>query len=244
MTEGFENLSALVLAGGLGTRLAPVVSDRPKPLADVGGRPFLAELLRRLAAAGLRHAVLCTGHLGDMVRAEFGASFGPLALDYSQEASPMGTAGALRLGAEQARSGTVLALNGDSLMDLDFAAFHRFHLQHPGEGSLALARVEDATVCGRVELDPQGRITVFREKDPAPGPAWVNGGLYLLPRAWLLDLPRVPSSLEREVFPAWIPRLWGFPTEGPLLDIGTSESYRRAQQLLAPPTEATHGRPG
>lgn len=244
MTEDLGNLSAMVLAGGLGTRLAPVISDRPKPLADVGGRPFLAELLRRLADAGLRHAVLCTGHLGDMVRAHFGPAFGPLALDYSQETSPLGTAGALRLGAEQAHSGTVLALNGDSLMDLDFAAFHCFHLSHPGEGSLALARLEEATACGRVELDPQGRIAAFREKDPAPGPAWVNGGIYLLPRAWLMELPLAPASLEREVFPAWIPRLWGFPTEGPLLDIGTPESYRRAQHILAPPTEATHGRPG
>ncbi len=97
--EDLSKVTAAILAGGLGTRLRPVVPDRPKVLADVRGRPFLAYLLDNLVVQGVREVVLCTGYLGEQIRKAFGETWGPLRLWYSQEEAPLGTAGALRLAA-------------------------------------------------------------------------------------------------------------------------------------------------
>src|SRR5690349_11866919 len=111
-----RDTTALILAGGLGTRLRSVVADVPKVLAPVHGRPFLACLLDQLADAGLTHAVLCTGYRADLVAAAFGTKYRNLTLDYSEETEPLGTGGALRLAIDRARSQTVLAMNGDSFV--------------------------------------------------------------------------------------------------------------------------------
>ncbi|MGB9105690.1 MAG: HAD-IIIA family hydrolase, partial [Terriglobales bacterium] len=116
-------MTAAVLAGGLGKRLQSVISDRPKVLAPVAGRPFLAYLLEQLVQAGAGKAVICTGHLAEQVRATFGGSFGPMPLIYSQEQQPLGTAGALRQALPLLDSDPVLVLNGDSYCDVDIAAF-------------------------------------------------------------------------------------------------------------------------
>src|SRR5437879_409147 len=96
MDEQRKMINAVVLAGGLGTRLRPVLADRPKTLAPVAGRHFLAYLLDQLADAGFKKVILCTGHFGDQVRDAFGGRFRSLHLYYSQEQEPLGTAGALR----------------------------------------------------------------------------------------------------------------------------------------------------
>src|SRR5262249_25716089 len=107
-------VTAVVLAGGLGARLRGAAAHRPQGLAPVHGRPFLAFLLDQLSDAGVRRAVLATGHRGDLVAAEFGERYRELSLVYSHEDSPLGTGGALRAALQMARSPTVLALNGDS----------------------------------------------------------------------------------------------------------------------------------
>jgi NDP-sugar pyrophosphorylase family protein len=103
-------MTVVILAGGLGTRLRSVVADKPKVLARVHGKPFLSLLLDQLAAAGIRSAVLCTGYLGEQVQAEFGDSYGSIRLAYSQESSPLGTAGALRLALPIINTNCVLVL--------------------------------------------------------------------------------------------------------------------------------------
>ena len=117
-----SNIEAAILAGGLGTRLRSVVPDRPKVLAEIGGRPFIEILLDQVAAAGIRTAVLCTGYLGDQIEARLGTRRGPLALRYSREVEPLGTGGALRLALPMLASDTVLVLNGDSYCDADLRA--------------------------------------------------------------------------------------------------------------------------
>ena len=107
-------VTAAILAGGLGTRLRSVVKDRPKVLAEIRGVPFLTYLLDQLAAAGVRDVVLCTGYMGEQVRSAFGDSYGGMCLSYSQESSPLGTAGALRLALPLFKSSSVLVMNGDS----------------------------------------------------------------------------------------------------------------------------------
>src|SRR3989338_6029269 len=119
MTEGpktkrLSGVTVAILAGGLGTRLRSVIADRPKVLAEVRGRPFLTYIFDQLIAASIKYAVLCTGYLGEKVCDRFGDSYGSLRLAYSQEPSPRGTAGALRLALPLFKSDSVLVMNGDS----------------------------------------------------------------------------------------------------------------------------------
>lgn len=227
--------TAAILVGGLGTRLRSVVSDRPKPLANVDGRPFLAWQLEWLAAVGVRRVVLCCGFQGELVQRSLGDRFGPLELVYSQEPKPLGTAGALRLAASLVLDATLLALNGDSFCPANLAAFARMHVHSHLPASLLLARVEDVSRYGAVSFDPTGRLTQFEEKGATTGAGWINAGAYLFEMALLQEIPTGRSvSLEREMFPAWLPRgLYGHCTEAPFLDIGTPESYAQASEFLA-----------
>ena len=107
-------VTAVILAGGVGSRLRSAVSDRPKVLAEVNGRPYLEHLFDQLIDADIENAVLCTGHLADMVKKACGSTYGSMKLSYSQEFTPMGTGGALRLATPHIRSDSVLVMNGDS----------------------------------------------------------------------------------------------------------------------------------
>jgi NDP-sugar pyrophosphorylase family protein len=234
MSESLAGIPAFILAGGLGTRLRPAVSDRPKALAEVAGRPFLAWLLDGLAAAGVRRAVLCTGYRGEMIRQAVGDRFQTLALDYSQETEPLGTGGAVRAALPLCDSPRLLVLNGDSLCRADLARFARQHAQRGAACSLVLARVEDTSRYGRVETAADGRLTQFVEKGDAAGPGWINAGVYLFQRPVIEGMPPARAlSLERDLFPAWLGRgLYGHQQDGPFLDIGTPESYSAAVDFV------------
>src|ERR1700677_3864366 len=124
-----DNVMGAVLAGGMGTRLRSVVADRPKVLATVHNRPFLAYLLDQVARAGVRETVLLTGYMAGVVQQQFGSKFAGMSLSYSEEPAPLGTAGAIRHALLLLTRPTVLVLNGDSYCDLDLAAFFERH-QH------------------------------------------------------------------------------------------------------------------
>ncbi len=229
-----KNLTAAILAGGLGTRLRPAVSDKPKVLADVGGRPFILRLLEQLAAAGIQNVVLCTGHLGEQVEAALGTSFQSVALAYSRETAPLGTAGALRQALPLLNSDPVLALNGDSFCECDIRALIDFHHTRAARNTICLRAVDDTSRYGRVALDSQDRILAFEEKGVS-GRGWINAGIYLLARTTLEAIPvNTAVSIEREVFPALVANgLFGFRTRGTrFIDIGTPESYAAAPGIL------------
>jgi NDP-sugar pyrophosphorylase family protein len=228
---------AFVLAGGLGTRLKPRFGDLPKPLAPVGGRPFLSHQLEWLASHGIREVVLCVGHGADQVRAALGdgASHG-VRLQYSVEDQPLGTGGALRLAARFV-DGPALVANGDTLAPVDPWALERARWERGAVGAVALFRVADAAARGRIERDDAGRVTRFTEKDVAAlGPAWVNGGLYAFDPALWRRLPAAGAcSLERDVLPVLAAegRLEGFEVAGEFYDIGTPEEWERAERRFA-----------
>jgi NDP-sugar pyrophosphorylase family protein len=229
-------IDAAILAGGLGTRLRQTVSDRPKALAPVAGRPFLSHLLDQIAAAGLQRVVLCTGYLGDQVQEAFGDRYGELALSYSHESSPRGTAGALRLALPLLRSDPVLVLNGDSYCDVALPNLVAWHEEHrtTSAGSLLVTWVDDTARYGTVDLDDAGAVIAFREKSGQAIPGWINAGVYLLSRRLLMSIPAGIASLERDVLPSWVGRgLDGYRMKLPFVDIGTPESYARAEALLA-----------
>jgi NDP-sugar pyrophosphorylase family protein len=232
-----RDLTAAVLLGGQGSRLRPIVADRPKSLAPVRGRPFVSFILDRLAAAGVRRAILCTGHLGGQVRACLGDACGAMSLIYSHETLPLGTAGALRLALPLYESSPVLVLNGDSFCDVDLSRFVEWHVSKGARATLLLARVEEMERFGRIETRPDGSVTGFLEKRPGRGPGWINAGHYLIERDLLEEIPpggRV--SLEEEMFPGWVGRgLYAWSGASRFLDIGTPESYAAAERCLATP---------
>lgn len=236
VTHDLAAVTAVILAGGLGTRLRPVVADRPKALAEIGQRTFLAFVLDQLSNAGVRDIVLCTGYRGEQIRETFGESYGSLYLTYSQESSPLGTGGALRLALPLCKSNPVLVLNGDSYCEVDLKSFYTWHLARGASGTLLLTQVTDTERYGRVELDAEGAVVRFDEKTSECGSGWISAGIYLLSCRLLLAIPEGhPVSLELEIFPSWVGRgLYGYQTEGRFLDVGTPEDYRKATRFFAP----------
>ncbi len=233
MTPQLGKLTAALLVGGLGTRLKPVVADRPKVLAEVRGRPFLEVILRRLTEAGVRRAVLLTGYRGSDVRETLGPSYGSLSLSYSHEEQPLGTAGAVRNAGHLFDTDPILVMNGDSSCNADLGRFLLRYLKKKSAAGLVLTRVPDAGRFGLVETDKEGRVSRFVEKG-RHGPGWINAGIYLLTRELVLSIPTGrPVSLEHEMFPAWIPGgIYGYKTRGRFLDIGTPETYARAHEFF------------
>jgi NDP-sugar pyrophosphorylase family protein len=233
--QPLADLTVTVLVGGLGTRLRPVVADRPKALAEVGGRPFLEYVLDRLTRAGLRRVVLCTGYLGTQVQAAFGSRRGILDLVYSQEPEPLGTAGALRLALPLVLSDTVLIVNGDSYSDADLGLFREWHHRRGARASVTLVHALETGRYGQVQLRADGSVAAFREKEAGAGPGWINAGQYLVDRNLLAEIPAGRAvSLEGEMFPAWVGRgLYAWQSDARLLDVGTPESYAAAGRFFA-----------
>ena len=246
MDAALKDVSVAILAGGMGTRLRSVVADRPKVLAVVAGRPFLAYLLDQLLAAGIKETVLLVGYAADQVRNTLGDDYRGMRLINSIEAEPLGTGGAVRLALPHLREQTILLLNGDSYCDVELAQFLESHHRAKAHVSLALAEVADTSRYGRVCTDPAGRVVRFEEKGGARSPGRINAGVYLLPRRLVDRIPdSVPVSLEKEVLPWWVRHggVWGFGG-GRFIDIGTPESYADADEFFRPvgATPATTGR--
>lgn len=231
-------LKAVVLCGGLGTRLSPVLKDRPKTLATVAGRPVLAYLLDQLVEAGFEDVILATGHFGDQVRDAFQDYYRGLRIAYSQETSPLGTGGAVRdaaCGLDRA-----LVMNGDSWCDADLRAFVESHLESGALNSIVVTAMEDCRRYGTVEIDAAGAVTAFHEKradDDRPRAGFINAGIYLLSRELIESIPPDRAvSIEREVFPAWLDgRLHAWKCSGRFIDIGTPESLASADRFFASP---------
>lgn len=229
------DLTAVILVGGLGTRLRSVVVDRPKVLAEVKGRPFIAYLLDQLAAAGIDRVVLSTGYLGEQVQKLLCDTYRDLDLVYSQELVPLGTAGALRRALPLFNSDPVLVMNGDSYCHANLQALLDWHVARNAQASLLLTEVPDTHRYGQVWTDKDGLIRRFTEKSDEGGPGWISAGVYMLSHRVLEAIPEGRTvSLEQEVFPVWIGRgLYGYRGEGSFLDIGTPEAYAVAPSFFA-----------
>lgn len=227
-------MQAIVLAGGLGTRLRSVVPDLPKPMAPVAGRPFLAWVLDRLVDAGFERAVLAVGYRHAAIRDHFGEAYRGMALRYSVEDAPLGTGGAIRLAAEHISAQPVFVLNGDTYLEFDFQAMLAAHRQSPSSLSVAVCHVPDVSRYGALELEGN-HIHGFLEKGRA-GPGFINAGVYLLGSEILRQIPAgEPFSFEQQLL---VPRVQefrplAFVTDGRFIDIGIPEDFERAQRLFA-----------
>jgi len=234
--QDFRQITAVILAGGLGMRLRPVIKDQPKVLASVHGKPFIFYLLNQLAEIGIKDVMLCTGYLGGQIQDLLGDSYGGMQLSYSQESSPLGTGGALRKTIFSLKSSLALVMNGDSYCDADLQAFLDWHQSQASSATLLLTYLNDASRYGLVEVDKDGHIISFIEKSNKNSPGWINAGIYLLRRDMILDIPDNADavSLERDVLPGWIGKgLAGYRTQCRFLDIGIPAAYAVAGDFFS-----------
>jgi D-glycero-alpha-D-manno-heptose 1-phosphate guanylyltransferase len=226
---------AIVLAGGFGTRLRGIVDDVPKPLAPVAGRPFLAWVLDRFAASGIRRCILATGYLSDAIERAIGTRWQGMEVAYSVEPEPLGTGGAIRLAATKVQGDGVHVLNGDTWLEYSPQALERATRGLDAAIGMALADVEDVGRYGAVERDARGMVVGFREKGEQ-GRGAINAGCYFLTEAALASLPaQAAFSFERDVLQpaADAGRVAGFVDTSGFIDIGVPEDYARAQAWFA-----------
>ena len=224
-------IDVAVLCGGLGHRLRATVPDRPKPLAEVGGRPFLDILVEYVSGFGFRRFIMCTGYKGEMIEEHFSGR-GDLKVLFSHEEKPLGTGGALKHAEALIKSSVVLVLNGDSICNMDMEEFLEFHSGKNALASIALVAPEKEADYGAVTIDAEARITSFSEK--APGASHINAGVYIFSKEMLGMMPPGKKySLEEEFFPTILDReVYGYVTGAKLIDIGTAERYARAPEFL------------
>jgi D-glycero-alpha-D-manno-heptose 1-phosphate guanylyltransferase len=234
MASSYEDIKALLLVGGMGTRLRSVVSSTPKPLAALGTGSFLELLVKQLRHQGIRRFVMCTGYLADQIENQFGDGRNfDVAIEYSREKTPLGTGGAVKLAQPcLSDSQDFLVMNGDSFMEVNFRELIDYHREHESYVTMAIRRVQNANRYGTVHIDSSGRVTAFAEKAADEAPELINAGVYVFKREVLALIPEGPSSLEKDLFPQIIARgVYALEQQGMFIDIGIPEDYQRAQQL-------------
>ena len=227
-------MKAILLAGGLGTRLAGVTGDLPKPMAPMGGRPFLEHLLDYLLDQGAEAAILAVSYKWRAIKEHFGHVYQGMPLDYSVEDEPLGTGGAIRQALTGLADTDVVVLNGDTLFHVDLQAMAEIHRDKEARLTMALKQVAESGRFGRVEVSSDGVITHFLEKVTGDA-GWINGGVYVLNRKLFSDFP-MPGrfSFEQDLIEPNIdgiqPR--AFMSDAYFIDIGVPEDYERAQQEI------------
>ncbi|MEO7066853.1 MAG: sugar phosphate nucleotidyltransferase [Rhodanobacter sp.] len=227
---------AIVLVGGLGTRLRSVVSNLPKPLAPVCGRPFLAHLLDQLASGGLRRVILATGYRAEQVEQVIGSRWAGMDIVYAQEDQPLGTGGAIRNAVQYLLSQSVHVANGDTFLRYRPRALEEITYEAAALLGMALAQVPDVGRYGAVEVSDH-RVRAFREKGGV-GVGLINAGSYFLPADALAALPSATSySFEEAVLlPASAQgKVAALTDTSDFIDIGVPEDYALAQRLLESP---------
>jgi D-glycero-alpha-D-manno-heptose 1-phosphate guanylyltransferase len=236
-------MEAIVLAGGLGTRLRAAVPDLPKPMAPVGGRPFLERLLDYWIAQGVARFILSTGYRHEVLAAHFGTAFHGAAIDQVVEDRPLGTGGGLLLARDAlSRAGPFLVLNGDTFFEVALKALRDFHSARKADATLSLFRSPQQGRYAGVTLGKNGQVQSLNAGEKG---GLANGGVYLMERSLLEGgpwQPRSAASLEEDILPFALhagKRVYGIECSGRFLDIGLPEDYARAAGVLGarPETE-------
>jgi NDP-sugar pyrophosphorylase family protein len=225
----------IILSGGFGLRLRGVIGETPKPMAPIAGRPFLELLLRQLKRHRFARVILSVGYKQEMIREHFGDEAFGLELLYSIETSPLGTGGALREAADYVRTEAALLMNGDSYTDADLSRLVRDHEESDADVTVVVVP-ETRSDAGSVVLDRDGNVRTFAEKRVVPESRYLSAGIYMLDKSLVDTIPTAAkASLEEQLFPKWLAdgkRIESFIFEGPCVDIGTPERYKKAQTVL------------
>jgi D-glycero-alpha-D-manno-heptose 1-phosphate guanylyltransferase len=224
---------AVILAGGLGTRLRDVVEELPKSMAPVNGRPFLSYILDHLLKFNFKRIILATGYKNEAIVNYFGDSYGSTKLIYSVEKEPLGTGGALLLASSKIASGHFFVLNGDTLFLVDMDGMEKSFTMESPVMTVALKPMSDFDRYGNITLDGN-RIVSFNEKGFCSRGV-INGGVYLLDSEWLKrQSPGEKFSFEKDIMEkrAGHDLMTGYISDTYFIDIGIPEDYLRASEEL------------
>lgn len=226
---------AILLAGGLGTRLQKVVNDVPKPMAPVSGRPFVEFVLDYLIASGIERFIFSVGYMHESFVTHFGSSYRDCEIIYSVEHSPLGTGGGIKKAMEFAASPDVLVVNADTIFKIDITQFYKLHKKTIAGLSIALRHVDDVSRYGSVGIDEDQRVIAFSEKNSLSGAGYINGGVYIFKNDFFNALELAEKfSLEKDCLERYFLKLKiaGFPSDAYFLDIGIPEDYEKARDEL------------
>lgn len=222
----------VILAGGLGKRLAGVTGGGQKVLVEVNGKPFISILIDYIASQGGERFILCTGHGADAVERYLKDTHKEQEIVFSREETPLGTGGAIKKGSTLVQTPTFLAMNGDCFCVIDYNALIAFHGAKAAKATLAITHLDDARDYGTIEVNDKREILAFKEKQP--GSAFINTGTYCLDRnVFSLAETKDKFSIEYDFFPHLVGKgFYGFEVENKFIDIGTPERYAWAQEHL------------
>ena len=235
--NNFKNIkTAVILAGGKGTRLQGVVSEVPKPMAPINNRPFLEYLLDYWIQQGISKFILSVGYMKDSIMNHFGDSYKAASIEYAEEANPLGTGGGLLLGSKDIKE-TFLLINGDTFIEIDIKSMHKFHLSHQSDWTFSLFNSKQLDRYMGMDIDENGKIISLSSKEVNLN-NWVNGGVYMINPAVLKKVKYQSgsyTSLEDNFLPSLFltdSRVYGMQTKGKFIDIGFPEDYFRAQDMF------------
>ena len=233
MTD-LSEMDVVILCGGLGKRLRPVVIGQPKVLAKIGDTTVLDILIDNLIMQGFKNIILCVGYLKEQIKSHYGMNY-DYTITFSEEGEPLGTGGALKNAKTLIRSNPFMVLNGDSICNVDFRSFVDFHIEKEALLSIVLVRSNTAEDYGSVIIDNSQRVTEFNEKIEGRTENIINAGLYLMEKDIFSYMPMQSKfSLEYDLFPKIVDnRCYGFLTEGEFIDIGTPERYEKAKEMFS-----------
>lgn len=227
---------AILLVGGLGTRLMPLTKNTPKPMLTVAGIPVTEHQIAMAKAAGITEIVLATSYLSEIFTPYFGdGSQWGISIKYAVENEPLGTGGAIRNAAQLLTSDeSIVILNGDVLSSHNLSEQIRQHEMHDADVTLHLTEVEDARAFGCVPTNSDGRVTAFLEKMDNPVTNQINAGCYVFNPRVLSSIPlNTVVSVERETFPQLVANnaaVYGYVENAYWLDIGTPRALLKASQ--------------
>lgn len=229
-------MEAIILAGGLGTRLRAAVPDLPKPMAPVSGRPFLEHQFDYWVNQGVSRFILSVGYRHDAISAHFGAAYRGIPVVYAIESRPLGTGGGLMLAMRSlSATGPFLVLNGDTYFEVALGALREFHAEHEADITLSLFRTQQQGRYTGLGIGAAGEVVSLNAGEKG---GLANGGVYLVERR-LLDREPGPAdarvSFEEDILPSALrsgKRMFGLEFSGRFIDIGVPEDYARASALL------------
>lgn len=221
-------MEAIVLAGGFGTRLKDCLEDIPKPLAPIGGSPFICRVLDYLYANGVHRVIISTGYLAEKIENTIGKKYRGMTVGYSREESPLGTGGGIKKALGCCAEDNVVVVNGDSFFDVDLFEMKKFHEASGCKLTLAAKHIENAYRSGLLDFK-NGRLCGFLENGVAPS-GHINGGVYFINRNLLDSVAEEKFSFESKILASGEYEIGVFESDGYFIDIGIPESYKLAEK--------------
>jgi len=229
-----EEIDIIILCGGLGKRLRPVISDRPKPMAEINKQPFLDILIEYVTSYGFKRFILCIGYKGSIIKKHYEETSKPLEILFSEEKEPLGTGGAIKKAESLIQSNPFLVMNGDSFCKLNLLDFLNSHIVNKALLSVALIKTRHNQNCGKVILDRNQRIVEFDEKGKSQAESFSSAGSYLMEKEIFSMMgDKKIISLEYDLFPSLLSKAcYGYVVNEDLIDIGTPRNYKKAKQVF------------